>query len=58
MTLLQMAHARLRNPDTLFIVSDDGRNFTYGQFWNLAGKLAEALLGQPRTWLWEVAPSP
>ena len=44
MTLLQMAHARLRNPDSLFIVSDDGRSFTYGQFWNLAGKLAHVLV--------------
>ena len=46
MTLLQMAQARLREPDSIFIECDDGRRFTYGQFWNLAGKLAEALLGQ------------
>lgn len=44
MTLLQIAQARLRTPDALFILSDDGRSFTYGQFWKLAGQLAQALL--------------
>ncbi len=46
MTLLQIAHERLRNPDSLFIVSDDGRSFTYGQFWNLAGRLTQALISE------------
>ena len=44
MSLLQLAAARLQNAEALFIESDDGRTFTYGQFWLLAGKLAQALL--------------
>jgi malonyl-CoA/methylmalonyl-CoA synthetase len=44
MTLLHIASERLRNPDRLFIVSDDGRQFTYGQFWQLAGRLAQVLV--------------
>ena len=46
MTLLEMAQARLREPDSIFIECDDGRGFTYGQFWNLAGQLAQALVSQ------------
>jgi malonyl-CoA/methylmalonyl-CoA synthetase len=43
MTLLDVASERLKIPDVLFIVSDDGRRFTYGAFWKLAGELAGAL---------------
>jgi malonyl-CoA/methylmalonyl-CoA synthetase len=32
-----------RNPSVAFIMGDDGRNFTYGEFWSLAGRLAQAL---------------
>jgi malonyl-CoA/methylmalonyl-CoA synthetase len=32
-----------RNPNDPFILGDDGRDFTYGTFWQLAGKLALAL---------------
>ena len=46
MTLLQIAHERLRKPDSIFIVSDDGRTFTYGQFWQLAGRLSQALVSE------------
>ncbi len=46
MTLFQIAQARLRNPDHIFISSDDGRVFTYGQFWALAGRMAQVLLAQ------------
>jgi malonyl-CoA/methylmalonyl-CoA synthetase len=46
MTLLQIAQARLCNPDHIFISSDDGRIFTYEQFWALAGRLGQALLSQ------------
>jgi malonyl-CoA/methylmalonyl-CoA synthetase len=46
MTLLQMAQARLREPDSIFIECDDGRRFTYAQFWNLAGQLAQALVSE------------
>jgi malonyl-CoA/methylmalonyl-CoA synthetase len=46
MTLLQIAQARLRNPNAIFVSCDDGRIFTYGQFWALAGRLGQALLGQ------------
>ncbi len=33
-----------QNPDASFILGDDGRNFTYGEFWHLAGRLAQALV--------------
>ena len=46
MTLLQIAKLRLRTPDAIFVSSDDGRIFTYGQFWALAGRLAQVLLKQ------------
>jgi malonyl-CoA/methylmalonyl-CoA synthetase len=36
--------ARMREPDKLFITCDDGRNFTYQQFWDLSGQLAAALV--------------
>jgi malonyl-CoA/methylmalonyl-CoA synthetase len=32
-----------RTPTHPFILGDDGRDFTYGAFWQLAGKLAQAL---------------
>jgi malonyl-CoA/methylmalonyl-CoA synthetase len=32
-----------RNPSDSFIFGDDGRNFTYGAFWQLAGRLAHGL---------------
>ena len=32
-----------RDPVATFIQGDDGRNLTYGEFWDLAGKLAQAL---------------
>ena len=35
--------AARQNPSAIFISSDDGRDFTYGAFWALAGKLAQAL---------------
>jgi malonyl-CoA/methylmalonyl-CoA synthetase len=43
-TLIDIAHDRLKNPDAPFIVSDDGRHFTYGAFWQLTGQLAGALV--------------
>jgi malonyl-CoA/methylmalonyl-CoA synthetase len=43
MTLLDRAELRLKTPEALFISADDGRSFTYGAFWNLAGRLAGAL---------------
>jgi malonyl-CoA/methylmalonyl-CoA synthetase len=43
MTLISIAQARLKNPDVVFIESDDGREFSYGAFWELAGALAGAL---------------
>ena len=46
MTLLQIVQERLRKPDSMFIVSDDGRTFTYGQFWKLAGRLSQALVSE------------
>ena len=46
MTLLQIAQIRLRNPDQIFVSCDDGRIFTYGQFWLLAGRLGQVLLNQ------------
>ncbi len=36
--------ARMSVPDKVFIACDDGRNFTYRQFWDLAGRLAGALV--------------
>ncbi len=32
--------------DDVFITGDDGRVFTYGAFWGLAGKLAQTLIAQ------------
>jgi malonyl-CoA/methylmalonyl-CoA synthetase len=43
-TLIDIAHDRLKNHDAPFIVSDDGRHFTYGAFWQLTGQLAGALV--------------
>ena len=44
MTLLRMASERLSNRDSLFIEGDDERCFTYSQFWDLAGRLAQVLV--------------
>jgi len=33
-----------RAPDGAFIIGDDGRDFSFGAFWQLAGRLAAALL--------------
>ena len=30
-------------PDATFIRSDDGRHFTYGDYWSLSGRIANAL---------------
>lgn len=46
MTLLQLAAARLQDADAMFIESDDGRGFTYIQFWKLVAQLAQALLAE------------
>ncbi len=35
--------ARMREPDRVFIECDDGRDFTYDEFWDLSGRLAGAL---------------
>ena len=35
--------AASRNLQSPFILGDDGRDFTYGAFWKLAGRLAQAL---------------
>ncbi|MBG1233318.1 AMP-binding protein [Aestuariivirga litoralis] len=42
MTFSRVAAAR--DPDALFIRGDDGRDFTYGEFWALAGRLAAGLV--------------
>jgi malonyl-CoA/methylmalonyl-CoA synthetase len=34
---------KMRDENAMFIRGDDGRNFTYGEYWNLAGQLANAL---------------
>ncbi len=42
-----MSFARVaaqRSPTALFIAGDDGRNFSFGEFWQLSGRLAAALL--------------
>ena len=46
MTQLQLAAARLQDADAMFIESDDGRGFTYIQFWKLVAQLAQALLAE------------
>lgn len=38
-----LAQAQMLNQDVLFIECDDGRQFSYGAFWTLAGQLASAL---------------
>jgi malonyl-CoA/methylmalonyl-CoA synthetase len=43
MTLVDVASERLKQPDAPFIIADDGRRFSYGAFWNLAGGLAGVL---------------
>ena len=37
--------AARQNPTTPFVICDDGRSFTHGEFWKLAGRLAHALVG-------------
>jgi len=39
-----MDAAAARDPHAPFIIGDDGRNFTYGEFWGLAGRLAVGLV--------------
>jgi malonyl-CoA/methylmalonyl-CoA synthetase len=34
---------KMRNPNAVFIRGDDGRNFTYQDYWELAGRLANTL---------------
>ena len=34
---------KMRDENAIFICGDDGRNFTYREYWNLAGQLANAL---------------
>ena len=46
MTLLEIAQVRLGDPEAIFVECDDGRSFTYGQFWNLTGRLAQALVSE------------
>ncbi|MDE2384528.1 MAG: AMP-binding protein [Alphaproteobacteria bacterium] len=41
MSFATVAHSY--NPDAPFILGDDGRDFTHGAFWALAGRLAQAL---------------
>jgi malonyl-CoA/methylmalonyl-CoA synthetase len=38
-----LALARMTAPDKVFVSCDDGRDFTYQQFWDLSGRLASAL---------------
>ncbi|MEP6827531.1 MAG: AMP-binding protein [Aestuariivirga sp.] len=37
--------AAQQNPTIPFVICDDGRSFTHGEFWKLAGRLAHALVG-------------
>lgn len=41
--LAELAVSRGGDPDRAFLSSDDGRSFTFAQFWTLAGRLAFAL---------------
>ncbi len=36
--------ARMLQPDKVFIRCDDGRDYTYGEFWDLSGRLASSLV--------------
>jgi malonyl-CoA/methylmalonyl-CoA synthetase len=39
----QLVQSRISDPATPFIEADDGRSFSYGEYWELAGRLAHAL---------------
>ncbi len=41
-----LVRERMLVPDAVFIRSDDGREFTYGDYWSLAGRIANALATQ------------
>jgi malonyl-CoA/methylmalonyl-CoA synthetase len=43
MSFPQLIRSRMTSPDRVFIACDDGREFTYRQFWDLAGRLASGL---------------
>ncbi len=34
-------HEKAGRPDDVFVICDDGRQFSYGQFWTLAGRMAK-----------------
>ena len=38
-----LVRARMLAPDSNFIHGDDGRDFTYGDYWSLSGRIANAL---------------
>ena len=38
-----LVRARMLDPDAIFIRSDDGRVFTYEEYWSLSGRIANAL---------------
>jgi malonyl-CoA/methylmalonyl-CoA synthetase len=38
-----LVHARMADPTALYLESDDGRRFSYQDYWDLAGRLAQAL---------------
>ena len=42
-SLPALVRARMRDPAKVFIRNGDGRTFTYGEIWDLAGRLAGAL---------------
>ncbi len=42
-SLPALVRARMRDPAKVFIRNDDGRGFTFGETWDLAGRLAGAL---------------
>jgi malonyl-CoA/methylmalonyl-CoA synthetase len=41
--LVSLFEERLISPDRIWATSDDDRQFTYGEFWRLAGRMARAL---------------
>ncbi|MCC5655339.1 AMP-binding protein, partial [Nostoc sp. XA013] len=41
-----LVHRRMTAPDKLFIRNGDGRDFTFFDFWTLAGQMANALAAQ------------
>ncbi len=38
-----LVRSRISDPASPFIEADDGRNFSYGEYWELAGRLAHSL---------------